>query len=76
MLIAKIATAQKSDWATNPGDTENLLRWMAENLNVHFSSMNLPEDQIPADPREIHRETKITPIDLRRKTMDTWGDSR
>ena len=53
VLIAKIATADKGDWATNPGDTENLLRWMAETLDVHFSSMNLPEDQIPADPREI-----------------------
>ncbi|MCF7853599.1 MAG: DUF4159 domain-containing protein [Candidatus Pacebacteria bacterium] len=53
VLIAKIATERKSDWATNPGDTENLLRWMAKNLNVDFSSINLPEGKIPSDPTEI-----------------------
>jgi hypothetical protein len=47
VLVAKIATSDPSDWATNPGDVENLLRWMAANLNVHFSSINLPEDQVP-----------------------------
>lgn len=53
VLIAKIATTSAADWATNPGDTENLLRWTAENLDVHFSAINLPQDQIPADPAEI-----------------------
>ncbi len=53
VLIAKIATASQADWATNPGDTTNLLRWMAANLDVHFSDMNLPENRIPSDPREI-----------------------
>jgi len=53
VLIAKIATQRRSDWATNPADSKNLLRWMSKNLNVHFSSMNLPQNQIPADPREI-----------------------
>lgn len=53
VLIAKIATKRKSDWATNPGDTKNLLRWMAKNLDVHFSSMNIPEGRIPASAEEI-----------------------
>lgn len=53
VLIAKISTTRASDWATNPGDAENLLRWMAENLKVNFSSINLPQDQIPQDPQEI-----------------------
>lgn len=53
VLIAKIATGDASDWATNPGDTTNLLRWMARNLNVNFSSINLPEGNIPRDPREV-----------------------
>ena len=53
VLIAKIATAHADDWATNPGDGENLLRWMAENLKTQFSSINLPQDQIPDDPKEI-----------------------
>ncbi len=53
VLIAKIATRRRSDWATNPADTRNLLRWMARNLNVHFSAINTPEARIPADPKKI-----------------------
>jgi len=52
-LIAKVTTKNKSDWATNPSDTENLLKWMAKNLNVNFSSINLPEDSIPSDPQKV-----------------------
>jgi len=52
VLIAKIATRNRSDWATNPADTQNLLRWMAKNLNVHFSSINTPEARIPTDPKK------------------------
>ncbi len=51
VLIAKIATRRRSDWATNPSDTRNLLRWMAKNLNVHFSSINTPQARVPADPK-------------------------
>ncbi|MCK5803782.1 MAG: DUF4159 domain-containing protein [Lentisphaeria bacterium] len=53
VLIAKIATKRRSDWATNPADTKNLLKWMGKNLNVHFSSINMPDTQIPADPRQV-----------------------
>lgn len=53
VLIAKIATQRKSDWATNPGDTKNLLKWMARNLDVHFSSTVLPENKIPENPGRI-----------------------
>ena len=28
VLIAKIATQRESDWATNPADMKNLLKWM------------------------------------------------
>lgn len=53
VLIAKIATQNQSDWATNPADAKNLLRWMAKDLNVHFSTINMPETNIPADPAEV-----------------------
>ncbi|MBN2451798.1 MAG: DUF4159 domain-containing protein, partial [Lentisphaeria bacterium] len=53
VLIAKIATADRGDWATNPEDAKNLLRWMAKNLNVHFSTINIPEDKIPTNPEAI-----------------------
>lgn len=53
VLIAKIATQRKSDWATNPADTKNLLKWMARELDVHFSSINMPEGKIPADPGKV-----------------------
>ncbi len=53
VLIAKISTQNAADWATNPADTENLLRWTAENLDVHFSAINLPQNQIPENPSEI-----------------------
>ncbi len=53
VLIAKIATADPTDWATNPGDTQNLLRWMSRNLKVDFSSINIPIERIPEDPKEI-----------------------
>lgn len=53
VLIAKIATQRQSDWATNPADAKNLLKWMGKNLNVHFSDMNMPEQQIPSDPKTV-----------------------
>lgn len=53
VLIAKIATKSKADWATNPADARNLLRWMAKDLKVHFSSINMPETQVPADPKKV-----------------------
>ena len=53
VLIAKISTDRQSDWATNPADAQNLLRWMAKNLNVNFSTINLPQNNIPADPQAI-----------------------
>lgn len=52
VLIGKIATKHRSDWATNPADAKNLLRWMAKELKVHFSSINIPEKRIPSDPKE------------------------
>ena len=53
VLIAKIATKDRSDWATNPADAKNLLKWMASNLNVHFSTINLPDSEIPSDPAQV-----------------------
>lgn len=53
VLIAKIATKRRSDWATNPADSKNLLRWMSKTLNVHFSAINVPEQQMPTDPKEV-----------------------
>ncbi|MBR0460005.1 MAG: DUF4159 domain-containing protein [Victivallales bacterium] len=53
VLIAKLASKKSHDWATNPADTKNLLKWMAKNLRVSFSEMNMPEDQIPSDPKGV-----------------------
>jgi len=53
VLIAKIASGPTSNWATNPSDTDNLLRWMAQELNVNFSATNVPDTEIPADPKQI-----------------------
>ncbi len=53
VLIAKMATKQNSDWATNPADAKNLLKWMAKTLNVNFSDMVIQENQIPSDPKTI-----------------------
>ena len=53
VLIAKLATADSVDWATSPRDADRLLQWMAKAMNVHFSTINLPQDRIPADARQI-----------------------
>ena len=53
VLIAKVATQSQNDWATNPSDANNLLKWMAKNLNVNFSIINMPETEIPLDPKSI-----------------------
>jgi len=53
VLIAKIMTANRSDWATNPADLENLLKWMTKTLNVSFSDTVIPDGNIPADAKSI-----------------------
>lgn len=53
VLLAKLATSDRVDWATSPEDTENLLKFMAKELNVHFSTINLPQNKIPADASEV-----------------------
>lgn len=53
VLLAKIATRKQSDWATNPGDCKNLLKWMAKNLDVHFSEINIPLERIPSDAKSV-----------------------
>ena len=40
VLVVKIDTGKEDDWNTNPSDIENLLKWMAKNLGVNFSSEN------------------------------------
>ena len=40
VLVVKIVTDNKSDWGTNPNDINNLLKWMAKEFGVHFSSEN------------------------------------
>lgn len=38
VLIGKIDSGKgESDWNTNPADVENLLKWMAKEMNVSFS---------------------------------------
>ncbi|MFA4944320.1 MAG: DUF4159 domain-containing protein [Lentisphaeria bacterium] len=76
VLVAKIAAGQAADWAMNPGDVENLLRWMAENLKVHFSSINLPLERIPENPKDVpvlyrtgHQAFEFTP-EIRRQLRD------
>lgn len=53
VLIAKISTGDAADWATNPADTDNLLRWMSENLKVNFSAINMPQDQVPVNAQDV-----------------------
>ena len=46
VLIVKIQTeGGPKDWNTNPGDTENLLRWMKAQMNCDFSSKVMPLDE-------------------------------
>jgi len=40
VLVIKIVTDDEGDWATNPNDIENLLKWMAKEFGVSFSSQN------------------------------------
>lgn len=49
VLIAKLATQEQIDWATSPRDADKLLQYLAKSMNVHFSTINLPAGQIPAD---------------------------
>jgi len=53
VLIAKLATDNRLDWATSPEDANNLLRALAKTMDVHFSAINLPQNQIPADADAI-----------------------
>lgn len=46
VLVVKIITDKESDWNTNPQDIENLLKWMAKNLGVNFSSQNRTLDDV------------------------------
>lgn len=41
VLVVKIITdGGEADWNTNPQDIENLLKWMAKNFGINFSSQN------------------------------------
>lgn len=53
VLIAKLATNDRVDWATSPEDAKNLLRWMARKMKVNFSTINLPQDRIPDTAAKI-----------------------
>ncbi|MBN2452542.1 MAG: DUF4159 domain-containing protein, partial [Lentisphaeria bacterium] len=53
VLIAKLATGDRVDWATSPRDADNLLRYLARAMEVNFSTINLPQDRIPNDAAEI-----------------------
>lgn len=53
VLIAKLSNDDRVDWATSPADADNLLKWMAREMNVNFSTINLPENQIPNNARDI-----------------------
>ncbi len=52
-LIARVLPADQSGWAEHFGNTDHLLRWMAETMNLHFSSINLPERELPDNADEI-----------------------
>lgn len=53
VLIAKLATENRVDWATSPHDTDKLLKFLARSMDVHFSTINLPQDRIPTDATKI-----------------------
>ena len=53
VLMAKLATGDRVDWATSPEDTKKLLQALARAMDVHFSTINLPQDRIPSEATEI-----------------------
>lgn len=53
VLVAKLATKDYIDWATSPEDVKNLMKWMAREMDVDFSTINLPLDRIPANAAQI-----------------------
>jgi hypothetical protein len=46
VLVIKIDTGKDGDWDTNPKDIDNLLKWMAKELNVDFSTESKKMDTI------------------------------
>ncbi len=53
VLISRIVPADQRHWGDSFGNTDNLLRWMAEHMNLHFSSINMPENEIPDQLADI-----------------------
>lgn len=47
VLVVKVDSGKgQEDWNTNPQDIENLLRWMAKNFGVDFSSQVRSLDEV------------------------------
>ena len=57
VLVIKIKTNKQSDWATNPQDINNLLIWMADSLNVNFSTQNKTMQEIFGTKQRHYTET-------------------
>jgi len=53
VLVAKLTTGDINDWANNPSDIDNLLKWMASEIKQNFSTINIPSNKVPSNPSEI-----------------------
>lgn len=60
VLVVKVDSGRgQGDWNTNPQDVENLLRWMAKNLGVSFSSqVRTLDDVLGLRPAPTERASK------------------
>ncbi len=53
VLISRIVPSEQRQWPEEYGNVDNLLRWLAENMDLHFSSTRFGENEIPVDNSEI-----------------------
>lgn len=53
VLLTRLTTSEQKQWGDNFGNTDNLLRWMAAEMDLHFSSTRRNESEIPENPRKI-----------------------
>ena len=60
VMVVKIDTGKRGDWDTNPVDIDNLLKWMAKNLGVHFSSQNRKLEDVLGLKKQKTRMAKKT----------------
>jgi len=68
VVVVKISTGNKLDWATDPNDINNLLIWMQTRLKINFSFEEKPLSRVKLDAARLpmlyrtgHNEFKFSP---------------